>query len=54
MREYKIRFSNTPLYLDYIVDAKDAQDARVMGEIWRELWNNPHIESITDITKEKT
>jgi hypothetical protein len=53
MREYRIKFKNNPPWADYPVDAKDAIDARVMGEFWAKRWKM-EIESITDITKEPT
>ena len=43
---YRIRWANKPPWLDYIVHAKDAKDAKVMGEVWGIRWNNGPIESI--------
>jgi hypothetical protein len=43
--EYVIHFTNSPQWHDYVVDAKDAADARVMGEVWAKRWGL-EIESI--------
>ena len=38
MREYIIHYANQPRWTDYMVDAKDAFDARVFGEVWGKRW----------------
>ena len=54
MNEYIIHYAGKPQWLDYIVEAKDANDARTMGEVWGKRWDNGQIESIKmKIRKEK-
>jgi hypothetical protein len=43
---YRIRWANKPPWMDYLVHAKDAQDARVMAEVWGNRWGNGSIQSM--------
>ena len=47
MRRYRIHYARNPPWADYLVDAKDAIDARIMGEVWGKRWKM-EIESIVD------
>ncbi len=51
MRSYRIHYAKTAPWFDYLVNAKDAIDARIMGEVWGKRWKTGDIESITDETR---
>jgi len=44
--KYRIYYMNEPIFTTYLVHAKDAIDARVMGEVWGKRWDNKVIERI--------
>lgn len=48
MRKYKIYYAEQPLWASYPVEAKDAIDARVMGEVWGKSWKLGEIQRIVD------
>jgi hypothetical protein len=48
LRNYRIHYAQSALWMDYLVFAKDANDARIMGEVWGHRWRAGKIESIKD------
>lgn len=46
MKTFRIIYANEPLYMSYVVQAENCEDARVMGEVWGKRWNKDVIEQI--------
>jgi hypothetical protein len=45
--KYRITYENEPSWMDYIVHAVNAFDARVMGEVWQKRWGKKSIQEIS-------